>query len=262
MGGVRGGRLVRAGVLRVGATRSEPKILAVADTKRVLKVELHAHTDQDPEDRIPYSTQDLIDRAADLGYHAIAVTLHDRYFDPTPFAAYARERGVLLLSGIERTIARRHVLLVNFGPESAAVRSFADLVRLKARSRGLVVAPHPFYPTTSAMGRDLDEQAALVDAIEINAMYTRQIDFNRRAFVWARANSKPLVGNSDVHRLDQMGTTYSLVQTEPDPDAICEAIRTGRVEVRTEPLPLTRAVLTFTRMVIGGVLGRLAGAGD
>ena len=72
----------------------------------LLKTELHAHTDQDPEDRIPHTTTQLIDRAAELGYHAIAVTLHDRYFDPAPDMPYARERGVLLLSGIERTIGR------------------------------------------------------------------------------------------------------------------------------------------------------------
>jgi predicted metal-dependent phosphoesterase TrpH len=226
-----------------------------------LKVELHAHTDLDPEDRIPHTTRDLIDRAADLGYHAVAVTLHDRYFDPAPHAAHARERGVLLLAGIERTVSRRHVLLVNFGPECASVRTFDDVARLKAASGGLVVAPHPFYPTTSAMGRELNAQVALVDAIELNAMYTRHVDFNRRAVAWARANDKPLVGNSDVHRLEQMGTTFSLVDADPSPDAICEAIRRGRVEVRTEPLSLIRAVSTFTRMVIGGAVGRFAGAG-
>ena len=48
----------------------------------VLKVELHAHTDDDPLDRIGHSTEQLIDRAAALGYDAIAVTLHNRYFDP------------------------------------------------------------------------------------------------------------------------------------------------------------------------------------
>jgi predicted metal-dependent phosphoesterase TrpH len=228
---------------------------------RVLKVELHAHTDEDPADRVPHTTRDLIDRAADLGYGAIAVTLHDRYFDPAPHAAYARERGVVLLSGIERTIARRHVLLVNFGPECASVRSFEDVVRLRERSKGLVVAPHPFYPTTSAMGRELDACSSIVDAIELNAMYTRQIDFNRRAAAWARANGKPLVGNCDVHLLEQMGTTFSLVDADPDPDAICEAIRRGRVEVRTEPLPTIRAGVTFVRMVIGGVLGKIGGAG-
>ena len=33
----------------------------------------------------------------------------------------------------------------------------------------------------------------------------------------------PLVGNGDVHRLHQLGTTYSLVDAIPDADAICAA---------------------------------------
>ena len=92
-------------------------------------------------------------------------------------------------------------------------------------------------------------------------MYTRRIDFNRRAFALAKTHHKPLVGNTDLHRLDQLGTTYSLVDADPDPDAICDAIRAGRVEVRTEPISLRRAGLTMTRMAIGGLLGRVGFVG-
>jgi predicted metal-dependent phosphoesterase TrpH len=192
----------------------------------------------------------------------IAVTLHDRYFDPAPYQSYARERGLILLSGIERTIAGRHVLLINFGPESASVRTFDELARLEDRASGLVIAPHAFYPIGSALGHRLATHVSQVDAVELTAMYTRRIDFNRRAVAFARAHGKPLVGNTDLHRLDQLGSTYSLVDADPDPDAICEAIRAGRVEVRTEPITLARAGLTIARMAIGGLLGRagLAGA--
>jgi predicted metal-dependent phosphoesterase TrpH len=227
----------------------------------LLKTELHSHTDQDPEDRVPHSTSQLIDRAAELGYHVIAVTLHDRYFDPAPHMPYARERGVVLLSGIERTIGRRHVLLINFGPECASVRTFDDVARLKTRGAGLVIAPHAFYPLASALRHRLESNPCLFDAVEVNAMYTRHIDFNRRAVAVARALRKPLVGNTDLHRLDQLGTTYSLVDADPEPDAICEAIRAGRVEVRSEPLGLGRAGWIMGRMVIGGLLGRAGLAG-
>ena len=71
----------------------------------MVKLELHAHTDDDPADRIAHSTRQLIDRAAALGYGALAITLHDRYFDPAPHAAHASDRGIVLLAGIERTIA-------------------------------------------------------------------------------------------------------------------------------------------------------------
>jgi predicted metal-dependent phosphoesterase TrpH len=224
----------------------------------VLKVELHAHTDGDPADRIDHSTRELVDHAASLGYGAIAVTLHDRYFDPAPDDAYARERGIVLLPGIERTIGGRHVLLINFPPECAEVGSFEDIERLKSRSGGLVVAPHAFYPIPSALGRALDRHARLVDAVEVNAMYTSTLDFNRRAIAWARAHAKPLVGNTDLHLLAQMGTTYSLVDAEPDPDSICDAIRNGRVEVHSEPLSLVRAVHLFSLMCWGGIRGRLS----
>jgi len=223
----------------------------------VLKLELHAHTNEDPADRIAHSTTQLIDRAAALGYGALAITLHDRYFDPAAHADYARARGMVLLPGIEKTIARRHLLLVNFPRECASVRSFDDLARLKARSGGLVVAPHPFYPTISAMRRLMDVYASLVDAVEVNAMYTRTLDFNRRAIAWARANGKPMVGNSDLHCLEQLGSTYSLVDAEPDPRSICDAIRAGRVEVRTQPLRWSRATMILSKMLIGGAEGRL-----
>ena len=223
----------------------------------MLKVELHAHTDADPADRISHSTRELVDRAAALGYGALAVTLHDRYFDSAPDAGYALERGVVLLRGIEKTIGRRHILLINFPAECASVRTLEDIARLKQKFDGLVVAPHPFYPIPSALGAVLDRHPALFDAIEVNAMYTRAVDFNRRAITWARAHGKPLVGNTDLHLLEQMGSTYSLVDAELEAGAICAAIREGRVEVRSAPLTSMRAATLFTRMCWGGLEGRV-----
>ena len=225
----------------------------------MLKVELHCHTGIDPSDYIPYSTRQYIDRAAELGFHAVAVTPHDAYFEPGTDAAYAASRGVTLLAGIERTIDGKHVLLLNFPRDCNRVTSFADIAALRsAYPRGLVVAPHPFYPNPSALRRKLVEQHAhLFDALEVNALYTGLFDFNAAAIRWAREHGKPLVGNSDLHLLDHLGITYSLVDAEPTPDAICDAIRAGRVQVRTRPLSNLDAGWTFARMVVQGLRGRL-----
>lgn len=222
----------------------------------MLKVELHAHTDGDPADRITHTTRELLEHAAALRYDALAVTLHDCYFDPAPHAADAARCGVLLLSGIERTIQGKHILLINFPEDVSRVGSFDDVRALKARTNGLVVAPHPFYPVGSALRGQLDALASLIDAVEVNAMFTKAIDFNRAALAWARANRKPAVGNTDLHLLEQMGTTYSLIDAERDPDAICEAIRGGRVEVRREALSIARAARIFAKMSWGGLMGR------
>jgi predicted metal-dependent phosphoesterase TrpH len=220
----------------------------------VIKTELHAHTDGDGSDRIAHSAHSLIDRAAALGYGALAITLHDRWTDPAALRDYALERDIVLLSGIERSIQRKHVLIIN-GPKSAErLRTFDDLTAFRADNpSALVVAPHAFYPIPSALGSALDRHPTLFDALEVNAMHVKGIDFNRRAVQWAIGHGKPLVGNSDLHILAQMGTTYSLVDAVArTPDAICEAIRSGRVQVVTEHLGWIRAASFFTRMVLNG----------
>ncbi len=221
----------------------------------MINVDLHAHTHDDPADRIPHSLEQLVQGAAAVGIGALAVTLHDRYFDPAPHLAMARRHGVVLISGIERSIRGRHVLLINFPPEVAGVTSLDEIAQLKARTRGLVVAPHPFYPTRSALRGWMHLHAGLFDAVELNAMYTPWIDFNRAAIAWARQHGKPMVGNTDLHVLDQLGTTWTTVDAPADADAICDAIRAGRVRVCSKPIPLHRAIWILSRMVVNGARG-------
>jgi predicted metal-dependent phosphoesterase TrpH len=217
----------------------------------MLKVELHTHTADDPVDRIPYTTVELIDHAASLGYDALAVTLHERQLDVHSLTAYAADRGVVLIPGVERTIEGRHVLLLNFAAGADQVRTFDDLARLRARQPGLVVAPHPFFPGTVCLGAELERHADLFDAVECNAMYARGVDFNRRALRWARRHGKPLVGNCDVHRLWQLGPTYSLVDAAPDADAICAAIAAGQVRLETRPLSWVTVARVMAVMIHG-----------
>ena len=176
-----------------------------------------------------------------LEYDALAITLHDRQLDVRPLAPYAAERGITLIPGIERTIEGRHVLLLNFPRGAEDVRSFADVARLKRRAPGLVVAPHPFFPSWSCLLGRMNRHAGLFDAVEYNAMFTASLNFNVLAERWARRHGKPMVGNGDVHLLEQLGTTYSLVEAERDPVSICEAIAAGRVHVVSRPLPWSTA---------------------
>jgi predicted metal-dependent phosphoesterase TrpH len=216
----------------------------------VLKVELHAHTADDPSDRIPHTATELIDRAAALGYGALAITLHDRQLDLDPLLPYAARRRVILIPGVERTIDGRHVLLINFHQEAEQVRSFEDVARLKRHTPGLVIAPHPFYPARNCLRGVLDRYADLFDAVEYNAMFTATINFNNRAVRWAARHGRPMVGNGDIHRLHQLGTTFSLVDAEPDRDAICAAIAAGFVKVESTPLRLGAAIRTMAELVV------------
>jgi predicted metal-dependent phosphoesterase TrpH len=233
----------------------------------MIRVELHAHTADDRHDRLPYTARDLIARAGALGYGALAITLHDSTWDPEPLSAFARDHGVRLVRGCERTIHDKHVLLLNFPADAVrAVRHLDDLAALKAaHPDGLVVVPHPFYPIPSALGRaGLEAYRPVWDAIEVNAMHVRGLDWNRQAVEWATVQGVPLVGNGDVHRLSQLGRTWSEVDVDvpaamSDAEAaaaICGAIRAGRVRVVTAPLSHWRAAVIFAQMSLSGAIGR------
>jgi predicted metal-dependent phosphoesterase TrpH len=218
----------------------------------VLKVDFHLHTGDDPVDTIPHSTVTLIDRAAALGFDALAITLHERQFGDPRTRDYARERGITLIPGVERTIEGRHVLLLNF-PASAAesARTFDDVARIKGTHAGLVIAPHPYFPARACLRGALEAHADLFDAVEWSYFWTHGINFNARAARWARAHGKPVVGNSDLHVLRQLGRTYSLVDIQrapPDAAAICDAIRAGRVTLQTEAVPVVELMDVLGRM--------------
>ncbi|MBW8869114.1 MAG: hypothetical protein JF610_17585, partial [Acidobacteria bacterium] len=52
-------------------------------------------------------------------------------------------------------------------------------------------------------------------------------------------------------RLEQLGTTYSLVDAERDPDAICRAIAAGRVQVVSRPLTWGACVSVLASLFLG-----------
>ncbi len=225
----------------------------------MLKVELHTHTADDPSDYIPHSAPELIDRAAALGYHALAITLHDKQLEVDPLRAYAADRGVVLIPGVERTIDGCHVLLLNFPEDARAetIDTFEGIGRLKSDvPTGLVVAPHPFFPLSCCLRHRLDRYANLFDAVEHSTLYSRLVNFNTAAERWAREHRKPMVGNADVHRLAQLGHTYSLVDAPAEPDAICAAIRDGAVTVESKPLGTVQLGLILAKLFPSGAIGR------
>ncbi len=220
----------------------------------MLKVELHAHSADDPLDAIPHSTAQFIERAAALGYDALAITLHDRQLDVAPYVSFASDCGITLIPGIERTIEGKHVLLLNFRRGAEDVRSFDDLAALKRREAGIVIAPHPFFPGGTCLRGLMNQHANLFDVVEYNAMFTSTLNFNIAAVRWAHVHGKPMVGCGDIHRLSQLGTTYSLIDAEADPEAICEAIRAGKVEVDARPISWASAIGIMADLKISEVL--------
>ncbi len=204
----------------------------------MLRADFHHHINTDPCDGkfVRHSAGDLVDRAVAVGLNVLAITCHESLPYDGDIVGYAARRGVLLLPGMEATVDGHHVLLLNFEEFPPGVCTISDIMARKTRD-ALVIAPHPFYPTGIAGGETLLRHTPLFDGVEFSGLYTALTRrFNRRAAQHARSAGLPVIGNSDTHFLWQMGRTYTLIDAAPEPAAVMEAVRLGRVRLMTTPL--------------------------
>ena len=201
---------------------------------RPLKADLHLHTAEDPLDRVRYTAKELISKAADEGFDVISITNHHQMTFNQDLFVHAQGRGVLLIPGIEMTIQRRHVLVLNPPPHKIC-SDFSFLSKLR-RPETLIVAPHPYFPGRYSLNGYLLKHLKLFDALEYCHFYSHMINFNLRAVEVSLSFGLPLIGNSDAHFLSQLGATYSLIYAEKNLEAVFAAIRQNKVKVVSRPL--------------------------
>ncbi len=204
------------------------------DIMRALKADLHLHTAEDPVDRVRYTAKELIAKAADEGFEVISITNHQQMTFNQDLFFYAKERDILLIPGMEMTIQKRHVLVLN-PPLHRVCSDFFSLSKLR-RPETLIVAPHPYFPGPTSLNGYLLKHLNLFDALEYSHFYSPIINFNQKAIKVSQSFGLPLVGTSDAHLFSQIGSTYSLIYAEKNLEAVFAAIRQNRVKVISRPL--------------------------
>src|SRR2546427_6673114 len=92
-----------------------------------LRADLHLHT-RERESFIAYDARELIDGAAHAGFQVLSITNHNTVTFSRDLQAYAQERGILLIPGIEATIEGKHVLLYRSEEHTSELQSQSNLV--------------------------------------------------------------------------------------------------------------------------------------
>jgi predicted metal-dependent phosphoesterase TrpH len=222
------------------------------------RVELHSHCQGDPVDvYLRHTIFEHIDQARAAGLDAIAVTWHRKACVHPEAEAYARERGVLLIRGMEAEIDRRHLVVLNLGENDLGPATTWDEIRaLRRRQPGVfVMAPHPFYPHPSCLGSRLDENADCVDAVEWCMLHVGwipgRVNPNLRAARWAHEHAKPLVASSDAHSLAAIGRNSSTVEADAlTAESIFAGIRAGRATFHRRSMDLAPFILKTAEVMV------------
>jgi predicted metal-dependent phosphoesterase TrpH len=179
-----------------------------------IKIDLHIHTLDDPKDVIDYSAHQLLERAKQLGFDVLAITLHDAVFDRVQVFAEAAAMGILLIPAAEMRIEGADIILLNVSTgEISRLKTFDDVRQLRAR-RGpsiFTIAPHPFYVLGGSIGERLIKEIDCFDGIELCHFHKGLFDLNRRAVKVAAQFNKPLIATSDAHQLHAFGRHYTSI---------------------------------------------------
>jgi predicted metal-dependent phosphoesterase TrpH len=215
-----------------------------------IKVDLHIHTLDDPLDALDYTAHELLERASQLGFQVLAITLHDAVFDRPEVFADAARMGILLIPAAEVRLEGADVILLNVRAEEIApLRTLDDLATLRA-GRGpslFTIAPHPFYVLGGSIGKRLLERIDLFDAIELCHFWTRIFNPNKRAAEIAERFEKPLIATSDAHRLHAFGSNYTTIPrpAELTIQGVIDVLRAGRLRITNPPCSLIDLVSTI-----------------
>lgn len=214
-----------------------------------LKTDFHIHTADDPIDNIGYSSMQLISRAAERGFNAIAITNHNRVTYNVDLNTFAIDKGVLLIPGIEKSIEGKHTLLLNVSPSAEKIKTFRELENAKREDDIFVVAPHPFFKKRFCLEDKLIEHIELFDAIEFTFFYSRLINFNKKAVRVAKEFNLPVVGNSDSHVLRHFGNCHSRIQSRSlTISDVFKGIRNHQAQVVSSPLSLVGMLASYLEM--------------
>lgn len=208
------------------------------------------HTSMDLEDLkdntpVPYSPKKLIRYAEKLGFDCLALSHHNHLYFDKAIEKYAKSHGIVLIPAVERTIRGKHVVVLNARSNLEQVKDFPDLANLPSDT--FKIAAHPYYGFGTCMMGLLEKYIDYIDAIEHSTTYPFFYNGpNKKAIRIAQKYRKPIIGNSDSHRLFQMGHTFTKVYAEKNRDSIIKALKDGSVRLYTRPLPMKY----FIRIVV------------
>lgn len=196
-----------------------------------VKADLHVHTVYSPDSII--TPKALVYFAKKRGLNAVAVTDHNRVEGAFKIA---KESDFLIIPGTEVSSMHGHIVGLNVGeaiPKGLSANETVDRIHAAG---GIAIACHPFALFKGSLKANV---SAKFDAIEtINA---RSFPFNRssrKAEEAAKIFGLPRVAGTDAHYGPQIGSAYTIIDAEPNVEAIIKAIVEGRCRPEGKSVPM------------------------
>jgi len=216
---------------------------------------LHIHASDDKKDFVPFSFEEALQVAQKQGIQAMALTCHDTFTPKKRYEELAKKYNILFISGIEKIVEGRDVVILNADESVETVSTFEALkVYKRTHPNCFIIAPHPYFPGGYSLGKKLEEYKECFDAVELSWFYTKYINFNKKAERFAEQHSIPYIATSDAHRIKQLCSGYVEVETfEFSEMALFDAIRQQKYKNINEPKKLWKLVIYWITFIFSQI---------
>jgi predicted metal-dependent phosphoesterase TrpH len=200
-----------------------------------VKADLHVHTIYSHDSLI--TLKDLFFYAKKRGLTAVAITDHDTVEGTLKIA---KETDLLIIPGIEVSSRNGHIVGLNLQEPVKKGLSADETVDKIHEAGGLAVACHPFALFKGSLGKHANAKFDAIETINASAFpFGRCV---RKATQIAERFRLPCVAGTDAHYGPAIGYAYTLIDAEPQAEAIAKAIAKGLCQPFGKPVPLTLTI--------------------
>jgi len=200
-----------------------------------VKADLHVHTIYSRDSLI--TLKDLVFYAKKRGLTAVAITDHDQVEGALKIA---KETDFLIISGTEVSSLNGHIVALNVQEVIPKGLSADETVDQIHEAGGIAVACHPFALFKGSLGKHANAKFDAVETINASAFpFGRCV---RKANQIAERFRRPKVAGTDAHHCKAIGYAYTLIDAEPNADAILKAIVNGQCQPFGRPIPVSMRI--------------------
>ena len=185
-----------------------------------LKIDLHVHTCYSGDSTI--TLEQVVSFAKKRGLDGVAVTDHNT----VKGVLKLKTKEILVIPGIEVSTSQGHLLGINVTTPIPKKLNMQETIQKIHDAGGIAIAPHPtaFYKSPPT------RKVTCYDAVEV--MNASSVPFSVLTYFSRRFAEKlkiPQTGGSDSHYGPEIGSAYTVVESDPDVDEIVCAIKKGAV---------------------------------
>lgn len=204
----------------------------------MLKADFHVHTSVSPDAK--HSVQGMIWEAIRKGFDIIAITDHNSVAGLEEAKRLTKSKSIFILPGIEVSALEGHILALGVNESVEPLRPAIEVVEDIQEKGGLAIAAHPYH------GEGIKDLCYCIDIDGVEVLNARAIGGNGKAQLAAERLNLPGIAGSDAHRKGDLGSVYSLIDSEKNTASILDAIEKKKL-VNEGKAGLTAITSTLAR---------------